>query len=66
VASLWIEIVVFSSGLEAEECLFKNEIRSELLLSGFCFGIFIGAPFIYHTFVFIDPLLRVSIRVMQR
>ncbi|MCI14954.1 hypothetical protein A2U01_0036089, partial [Trifolium medium] len=35
----WVN--VFSDGLEAEECLSKNEIRSGTLLGGVCFDIFI-------------------------
>jgi hypothetical protein len=35
---------VFSGGLEDEECLSKNRIRSESLLSGVYFVIFIGLP----------------------
>jgi hypothetical protein len=42
---------VLSGGLEAEEYLFKNEIRSGLLLGGVCFGIFINVPLIYNVFV---------------
>jgi hypothetical protein len=42
---------VFSSGLEADECQSKNEIRSELLVGGVYFGIFISVPLIYGTFV---------------
>ncbi|MCI62800.1 hypothetical protein A2U01_0084057, partial [Trifolium medium] len=38
------QIDVFSGSLEADECLYKNEIRNGPLLSGVCFGIFIGVP----------------------
>jgi hypothetical protein len=41
---------VFSCGLEAE-CLSENGIRSEPLLGGFCFSIFIGVPLIYYAFI---------------
>jgi hypothetical protein len=44
---------VFSSGLEAEDCFSRNEIRSEPLLSGACFGIFIDVPLIYDAFILI-------------
>jgi hypothetical protein len=45
-------IDVCSGGLEAEECLSKNGIRSEpLFLNGVCFGNFIGVPPIYNTFI---------------
>jgi hypothetical protein len=37
--------------LEAEKCISKNEIRSELLLGGICFGIFTGVPLIYGVLV---------------
>jgi hypothetical protein len=47
-----VRVSVFSSGsLEAEECLFKNEIRNGPLIGGVCFCIFIGGPRIYNTFV---------------
>jgi hypothetical protein len=42
---------VFFSSLEAEECFSNNEIRSEPLLGGVCFSIFIGVPLIYGVFV---------------
>jgi hypothetical protein len=41
---------VFSGGLEAGECLSKNEIRSKSLLCGVCFDFFIGILLIYDTF----------------
>ncbi|MCI74968.1 hypothetical protein A2U01_0096234, partial [Trifolium medium] len=56
---------VFSGGLEAKECLSKNEIRSGYLLGGVCFGIFIGVPLIYDVFVFVAPLLRVEVGIGQ-
>ncbi|MCI13202.1 hypothetical protein A2U01_0034318 [Trifolium medium] len=42
---------VLSGGLEADECLSKNEIRIRPLLDSVCFDIFIGVPLIYGTFV---------------
>jgi hypothetical protein len=45
------QVDVFSGGLEAKECLSKNEIRSGLPLGSICFGIFIGVSFIYGAFV---------------
>jgi hypothetical protein len=44
-------IDVFSGGLKAEECLFKNEIRSGPLLVGVSFDIFICVPLIYDVIV---------------
>jgi hypothetical protein len=42
---------VFSGALEAEECPFKNEIRSGPILGSVCFDIFVGVPLIYSVFV---------------
>jgi hypothetical protein len=45
----WVD--VFSGGLEVDEYLSKNVIRSKPLLGGVCFSIFIGDPLIYVAFV---------------
>ncbi|PNY00641.1 hypothetical protein L195_g023926 [Trifolium pratense] len=45
------KLMVLFGGLEAEECLSKNEIRGEPLLGGVCFLLFTGVPLIYDAFV---------------
>jgi hypothetical protein len=45
----WVD--AFFDSLEAEECFSNNEIRSEPLLNGICFCIFISVPLIYNVFV---------------
>ncbi|KAK2357402.1 hypothetical protein QL285_094671 [Trifolium repens] len=58
---------VFSGGLEAVECLSKNEIRSGPLLDGVSFGfVHRCSAYIRSTFCYVVPLLPVSVRLVQR
>jgi hypothetical protein len=50
VSGVFLGYVVFSDSLN-EECLSKYEIRSEPLLCGVCFSIFIGVLFLHGAFV---------------
>jgi hypothetical protein len=45
------QVDVLSGGLKVEKYISKYVIRSRLLLGGVYFGIFIGVPLIYGTFV---------------
>jgi hypothetical protein len=58
---------VWSGGVEVEDCLSKNEIRSGHFLGGICFGNLIG---IYSAYIrhicFVAILLPISIHLMQR
>jgi hypothetical protein len=50
VTFIWV-VDILSGGLEVEECLFKNEIRSGHLFGGVCFGFFC-VMLIYDNFIF--------------